>query len=67
MRFQNWGCRNRPFLRIIVSKDRLPVTREGKYFESYCELNEGTNSVDYICKMYMANLKYGFTFRSHRD
>ena len=47
MRFQNWGCRNRPFLRIIVSKDRLPVTREGKYFESYCELNEDINSVDY--------------------
>ena len=54
MRFQNWGCRNRPFLRIIVSKDRLPVTREGKYLKSYFELNEGINSVDYICKISIA-------------
>ena len=51
MRFQNWGCRNRPFLRIIVSKDRLPVTRKGKYFKSYYELNEGLNSYLSICKI----------------
>ena len=50
MRFQNWGCRNRPFLRIIVSKDRLPVTRKGKYFKSYYELNEGLNYLS-ICKI----------------
>ena len=31
MRFQNWGCKNRPFLRLIISKDRLALTRKGKY------------------------------------
>ena len=31
MRFQNWGCKNRPFLRLIISKDRLSLTRRGKY------------------------------------
>lgn len=31
MRFQNWGCKNRPFLRIIVSIDRLPLTRKDHF------------------------------------
>ena len=38
MRFQNWGCKNRPFLRIIVSKDSLPQDRQSMYSKTTLQL-----------------------------